>query len=82
MTKKELLELTDEELLAKAKKMKTTSMTNAVLVGFMIGIVMYSIVYKSVGFLTLIPLYFAYKIINSSKNTKDLKAVIKERGLK
>ncbi len=81
MTKKELSELTDEELLDKAKKIKSTSITNAVLVGFMIGIVMYSIVKNSIGFLTLIPLFIAYKLINSSKNTKDLKAVLKERDL-
>ena len=81
MTKKELSALTDEELLDKAKKMKSTSITNAVLVGFMIGIGIYSVVKNSVGFLTLIPLFIAYKLINSSKNNKDLKAVLKERDL-
>ena len=39
MTQKELSELTDQELLDKAKKMKSTSMTHALLIGAMIGII-------------------------------------------
>jgi hypothetical protein len=62
---KELSELTDRELLNEAKKMKSTNITNAVLVGFLMGIVFYSIVKNSWGFVTLIPLYFAYKLFNN-----------------
>ncbi len=54
MKQKELTELTDQELLQEAKKMKSTSITNAVLIGFLIGIVFYSIMKNSLGFLTLI----------------------------
>jgi uncharacterized membrane protein YbjE (DUF340 family) len=81
MKQKELSELTDQELLDEAKKMKSTSITNAVLIGFMIGIIIYSVVKSSLGFFTLIPLYFIYKIINGSKNHDALKALLKERGL-
>ena len=62
MEEKELSELTDQELLDKAKKMKSTSITNAVLIGFLIGIIVYNIAVNSLGFFTLIPLFFAYKI--------------------
>jgi ABC-type phosphate transport system permease subunit len=82
MKQKELSELTDQELLDKAKKMKSTSITNALLIGFMIGIIVYSIVKNSIGFFTLIPLFFAFKLFNDSKNNKALEKLLKERNLK
>jgi len=82
MTQEELSNLTDEELLSEAKKMKSTSIINAFLIGFMIGIIIYSIVKSSLGFFTLIPLIFALKVFNSSKNNKALKKLLKERDLK
>src|SRR6188472_521560 len=82
MKQKELSELTDQELLDEAKKRKSTSIMNAVLIGFMIGVVVYSIVKNSWGFLTLIPLFLAYKLFNSSKNNEALEKLLKERNLK
>jgi len=82
MEQKELSELTDQELLDKAKKMKSTSITNAVFIGILIGIVIYSIVENSVGFLTLIPLFFIYKLVKNSKNNKPLEEELKARNLK
>ncbi len=82
MTQKELSELTDKELLEEAKKMKSTSITNALLIGFMVGIIIYSIMVNSIGFLTLIPLYFVFKLVNNSKKYEDLKNLLKERNLK
>ena len=82
MTKKELSELTDQELLNEAKKMKSTSIINALLIGFMIGIIIYSIIKNSVGLFTLIPLYFVFKLFNNSKNNEVLESLLKERNLK
>jgi hypothetical protein len=83
MKQKELSELTDQELLDEAKKRKSTSIMNAVLIGFLIGIIIYSIVKNSLGFLTLIPLFLAYKLINNSKyDNKELEKLLKERNLK
>ena len=82
MTQEELLKLTDQELLDEAKKMKSASIINALLIGFMIGIIIYSIVKNSVGFFTLIPLFIVYKIFNNSKNYDALKIILKERNLK
>jgi len=83
MKQKELSELTDQELLAEAKKVKSASIMNALLIGFLIGIVIYSVVKNTWGFLTLIPLYLAYKLINNSAyDTKELKRLLKERNLK
>jgi hypothetical protein len=84
MTNKELSELTDQELLDEAKKMRSFSITNAFLIGFLVGIVFYSIFKNSWGMLTLIPLYFIYKMINDPKNKrrKDLEELLKKRNLK
>ena len=82
MTHKELSELSDQELLDKAKKLKSSAITNAVLIGFMIGIIIYSILKNSIGFFTLIPLFFAFKIFNKSKNNEALLRLLKERNLK
>ncbi|NMN35023.1 FUSC family protein [Pedobacter riviphilus] len=83
MIQKELTELTDEELLHEAKKRKSAAIINAILIGFLIGIVFFSVMKNSLGFLTLIPLFFAYKLINNSKyNNQELENLLKERGLK
>jgi hypothetical protein len=83
MNQKELSQLTDQELLQEAKKMKSAAIINAVLIGFLAGIVFYSVVKNSLGFLTLIPLFFAYKLINNSKyKNKELEDALKERNLK
>jgi len=81
--KKKLSELTDQELLEEAKKLKSTTIINAVFIGFLIGIVFYSFVNNSLGFLTLIPLFFAYKLIKNSRPTnKEVDSLLKERNLK
>jgi F0F1-type ATP synthase assembly protein I len=83
MKQKELSQLTDQELLDEAKKIKSTSIINAVLIGFLMGIIFYSFAKNSWGIFTLIPLFFAYKLINNSKhNTKELENLLKERNLK
>lgn len=82
MNEKELSELTDQELLDKAKKMKSTSIINALLIGVMIGVIIYSIVKNSIGLFTLIPLFFAFKLFNNPKNDNALKKLLKERNLK
>ena len=82
MNQKELSELTDQELLEEAKKMKSTSKINAALVGFFAGIIIYSIIVNSLGFFTLIPLFFIYKLVNNPKNNEALEKLLKERKLK
>jgi len=83
MEKKLLSELTDQELLQEAKKRKSTSITNAFLIGFLVGIVVYSVAKNTWGFLTLIPLFLIYKLVNKPKyDDKELENILKERGLK
>lgn len=84
MNQKELSELTDQELLEEAKKLKSFSVTNAFIIGFLIGIVIFSIVKSTFGFLMLIPLYLIYKMANDpkAKRSKALERLLKERNLK
>lgn len=81
MNQKELSELTDDELLQKAKKMKSVSIINALLIGFMIGVIIWGVAKNTLGFLTLIPLFFIYKLVNNSKDNKALKEILRERNL-
>ena len=84
MKQKELQELTDQELLAEVKKLKSFSITNAFLIGFLLGIVIFSVIKSTFGFLMLIPLYFVHKLINNpkAKRSKALNELLKERNLK
>ncbi|EMS31625.1 hypothetical protein C943_01896 [Mariniradius saccharolyticus AK6] len=83
MPQRPLSELTDSELLKESKKLKSIQITNAFLVGFLIGIIVFSVMNNSLGFLSLIPLYLIYKIVNGAKYEKEeLKRLLKERNLK
>jgi hypothetical protein len=84
MTNKDFSEFTDQELLNEAKKMKSFLISNALIIGVLVGIIFYSIVKNSWGLLTLIPLYFIYKMIKDPKNkrSKDLEELLKVRNLK
>lgn len=81
MQQKDLSELSDQELLHQAKKMKSTALIRAGLVGFMIGVIVWSVAKNTVGLLTLIPLFVAWRLVNGSKDQEALKAVLKERNL-
>jgi len=83
MNQRSLSELSDEELLQEAKKLKSNAIINAVLIGFLIGIVIYSVAKNTFGFLMLIPLFLAYKLMNKPKhNHQELEVLLKERKLK
>ncbi|WP_026898933.1 hypothetical protein [Daejeonella oryzae] len=84
MENKELSQLTDQELLDEAKKMKSFSIANAFFIGLLIGIVIYSFIESTFGFLMLIPLYFVHKMINDpkSKKNRELEILLKQRNLK
>lgn len=84
MNQKELSELTDQELQEEAKKLKSFSITNALFIGFLLGIVVYSFAKNTWGLVSLIPLYLTYKLVNDpkSKRLKALQEILKERRLK
>lgn len=81
MTEEEVSKLTDQELLAAAKEMKSSAIMHAVLIGFLIGIILFSILKNTLGFFTLIPLYFIYMWTKEPDKNKALKKELKARGL-
>ena len=84
MNLKELSELTDKELLEEAQKLKSFSITNAFLIGLLLGIVIYSVIKSTFGFLMLIPLFFVHKLVNDpkAKRSRAVDELLKERNLK
>jgi hypothetical protein len=84
MEQKEYSQFTDHELLDEAKKLKSFAMTNALFIGFLAGVIVFSIFKNSWGMLTLIPLYFIYKMVNDPRNKKaeEIQRNLKERKLK
>ncbi len=81
MKQKDPSGLTDQELLAEAKKMKSTATTSAVLIGIMIGIAVYSTVKNGFGFFTLLPLFFILIAFNNQTRKKAIENEVKGRNL-
>ena len=75
--------LSDEELQAEAKKLRPSVITNALFIGFLIGIVLFSIINSSFGLLMLIPLYMIYRLVTNSgsRRLQAIEAVLKQRKL-
>jgi uncharacterized membrane protein YgaE (UPF0421/DUF939 family) len=68
MKQKETIELTEQNDMKVEKKRKSDAIINAVFIGAMIGIVIFSIFKSSIGLVSLIPLFFIYRAFNNSNN--------------
>lgn len=78
MKSQSLAELSDQELLQKLKTLKNNNLIDAVLIGFTIGIVIYSAVNNGFRFFTFFPLLLTYAIIRNSANNKLLEKEIQK----
>ncbi|MBL7860075.1 MAG: FUSC family protein [Cyclobacteriaceae bacterium] len=81
MNQNELAALTDQELQDAAKKMKPTPIVDAFFIGFLVGIVIFSVAVNQWGFLTLIPLVLIYRLLKKPKHYEALNDELKKRGL-
>lgn len=81
MNQQELSQLSDEELLEAAKQIKPSPITDAFLIGFLFGIVIFSVVANIWGFLTLIPLYMIYLFLKKPKTNETIKKELQKRNL-
>ncbi|NKI35817.1 FUSC family protein [Wenzhouxiangella sp. XN79A] len=81
MDEQELSRLSDDEFRARRKEMKTAEIAHAVLIGFMVGIIVYSVAKNTWGLVTLIPLFFIFKVLHRPERNRALKKVLAERGL-
>ena len=74
--------LTDSELLEKRKSVKSSLILSATIMGFLVGIAVYSAVRNGIGFFTFFPLFFVYIIGKNQARNKALLKEIKLRNLK
>jgi len=81
MNKKEPSELTDQELLDADKNIKPSPITDAVLIGCLVGIIVFSVAKNTWGLVTLLPLFLIYIFIKKGKNKKALQEELKKRKL-
>jgi len=81
MKQKELAGLTEDELLQKKKKIKSSNMIHAFLIGIFIGVAVYSAVKNGFGFATFFPLIFVYFLMRNGKKSKDLEEELNSRDI-
>ncbi|PTT34792.1 FUSC family protein [Chryseobacterium sp. HMWF028] len=80
---KELSELTDQELLEKKRTIEARNIVNAIILGILAGIAIYSTISKGPGLITFLPVIFAFFVANSwNKDKRALKREIDSRNLK
>lgn len=82
MKQKEVTELTNEELLQEAKKIKPSNIFDAAIFGFLIGVAVYGTARNGFGLLTFLPLIYIPIAAKNKARNKALKALLKERNLK
>lgn len=78
---KELAALTNEELLVESKKIQYNKIANAVLIGFCVGIAIYSAVNNGFSFFTIFPLLLTYPFIKNGKQIEALEKEVEIRNL-
>jgi hypothetical protein len=81
MEQKDLSQLTDKELLELAKNNKPSPIIDAFFIGFLVGIIIYSVATDAWGFLTLIPLFLIYIFLKKPKKYEALKNELEKRNL-
>jgi len=78
----EFKDLSDIELLQKRKAVKSSLIVTCIIMGFLVGIAIYSAVKNGIGFFTFFPLFFVFIIAKNQANNKALFEEIKLRNLK
>lgn len=78
MKQKKLTDLSNKDLLKKKKEIKNDKIIGATIVGFTVGIAIYSAVKNGLDFFTFFPLFLAYMMIKNSSNNKLLEKEIEK----
>ncbi len=81
MKQNEFSRLSDTELLEAAKQNKPSPIIDAFFIGFLVGVIIYSVAANSWGFLSLIPLYIIYVFLKKPKKYQELQNELKKREL-
>jgi hypothetical protein len=78
---KEWHDITDEDLLAEEKRTRSYRTYDAVIIGFLIGVALYSIANKGFGLLTFLPLVYLPIAGRNRKRRQELMKELDNRGL-
>lgn len=79
MKQNDFTQLSNEELIAERKKIKSNAILTAGFIGLMVGVVVFAAVKYGFTFYTLLPLVFVYIAVqNSQKNKAAEKALDEE----
>lgn len=81
MNQEELSKLSDQELLEVAKNNKPSPIIDAFFIGFLVGIIIFSVAANTWGLVTLIPLFIIYVFLKKPKQYEALKKELNERKL-
>ncbi|HRD58905.1 MAG TPA: hypothetical protein PK504_12695 [Ferruginibacter sp.] len=81
MVTKDFSTYTNEALLTEAKKIKSAKIYDAVFLGVLIGIAVYSSVKNRLGLLSFIPLLYLPVAAKNNSNRTALEKELKARGL-
>ena len=81
MSQNEISNLTDREVIDEFKNIKPSPIIDAFFIGFLVGIIIYSVVVNSWGLVTIIPLFLIYRLLKKSKRYDMLKEELKQRKL-
>lgn len=81
MNQQEISQLTDKELLEAAKNNRPSPIIDAFFIGFLVGIIIYSVAANTWGLVTLIPLILIYAFLKKPKQYLALKEELKKRNL-
>jgi hypothetical protein len=67
MNEKSMPELSDQDSIDQKRRIKQSSLLDAFFIGFLVGIIIFSVIASTWGLLTLIPLYLIYRLLKKSK---------------
>ncbi|MEO1516096.1 MAG: FUSC family protein [Bacteroidota bacterium] len=81
MAQENLTDLTDEELLQKAQKMKSAKIFDAFVVGLLFGVATFSLVKNGFSLLLLLPFIYIPIAGKNAIKRKELQELLKERNL-
>ncbi len=82
MNPPELSELSDEELLEEAKKIRPSPTLDAFFIGFLVGIIIFGVAASAWGFSAIVPLFLIYIFLNKSKRYDALNKELEKRNLR
>lgn len=81
MTPNELAQLSDQELLEAAKNNKPSPIIDAFFIGFLAGIIIFSVAASTWGLVSIIPLFLIYLFLKKPKQYEALKKELAKRNL-